>query len=188
MIAQLLNDQTERLEKQIENSKDLVLSTVEAKMDNILEESERRIGAKLREMETAMENKLSNLHERISKLESVETHTLEMENHISKFTDAVNTQMDELTNRMDANFKLIQENTEKLAGAQPSDGICPNEGRLKIVEGTVDEVGQEHRNFSLILTGLGFNYQNAAGIVGFARDVLGCLSILQKLRRLSEWA
>ena len=81
--------------------------------------------------------------------------------------------MDQLTERMNANFKLIQENTEKLAGAQPSNGICPNEGRLKMVEGTVDEVGQDHRNFSLILTGLGFNYQNNAGIVGFARDVLG---------------
>ena len=41
------------------------------------------------------------------------------------------------------------------------------------VEGGLDNVGQEHRNFSLIITGLHPEFQNANGVIGFAREVLG---------------
>ena len=47
------------------------------------------------------------------------------------------------------------------------------EGRVTRCEGNIDNVGQEQRNFSLILNGLRPEYQNVSGVVGFTREILG---------------
>ena len=39
-------------------------------------------------------------------------------------------------------------------------------------EGNIDNIGQENKNFSLIISGLRPEYQNANGVVRFARDLL----------------
>ena len=50
MISKLLNNQTERLENQILQSRNSILKTMEEKMENILEESERRMLTKIQTM------------------------------------------------------------------------------------------------------------------------------------------
>ena len=154
MISRLLNDQTERLESQINDSKEAVLSTIEIKMDNILKESERRITAKLLDFEDRIEEKFAAVGARIQILETTEFNPEGINVKFTEFTRIINNQMDELTNRMDTNLKLIRENSERINSIPRSNGTCPNEGRMTRCEGNIDNVGQENKNFSLILTGL----------------------------------
>ena len=69
--------------------------------------------------------------------------------------------MDIITNRLDANLKLIQENSNQIQAAPALNNVCPNEERLTRVETNTDNVGQEQRNFSLILTGIRPEFQNS---------------------------
>ena len=172
MISRLLNEQTDRLETQINESKDTVLNTMETKMDNILKESERRITAKLLAFEERTEEKFTAVGARLSILESAEQAPNSFNDRIAEFTRTINDQMDQITSRLDVNLNLIKENSTRINSIGPGNGICPNEERMMRCEGNIDNIGQENKNFSLIVSGLKPEYQNANGIVCFARDML----------------
>ena len=173
MISKLLNDQTERLENQIVQSRNSILNTMEEKMENILEESERRMMNKIQNMEVAINERFETVNKRINEFEASEVLTQAMERRINDFSTIVNDQMDQITNRIEANVQLIKENIERITNAPAFNNVCPNEGRVTRCEGNIDNVGQEQKNFSLILSGLRPEYQNVAGVVGFAREILG---------------
>ena len=173
MISKLLNDQTERLEKQIVQSRNSILNTMEEKMENILEESERRMMNKIQTMEVTINERFESVNKRMNEFEASEILTQAMERRINDFSTVVNDQMDQITSRIEANVQLIQENNERITNAPALNNVCPNEGRMTRCEGNIDNVGQEQKNFSLILSGLRPEYQNVAGAVGFAREILG---------------
>ena len=173
MLSDLLNAQSDRLEKQISDSKDLVLQTMEEKMDRILQESESRTNDRLERIEVITTEKLDHLGGRVAQLESRDTNQEVLENHIAAFSSTMNQQMDEITNRLDTNLVLMKENAANIAIAPTLNTMCPNEERITRVEGNCDQNGQDHRNFSLILTGMGPEHQNLNGILGFSHDMLG---------------
>ena len=172
MISRLLNEQTERLESQINESKDTVLNTMESKMDNILKESERRITSKLIAFEERTEEKFVAVGARLTILETGEHSPNSFNDRIAAFTKTINDQMDQITSRLDDNLRLIRENSARFNTIGPGNGVCPNEDRMNRCEGSIDNIGQENKNFSLIISGLRPEYQNANGIVSFARDLL----------------
>ena len=179
MLSHLLNEQTERLERQIVDSKNTVLSTMEEKMDNIHGESERRMSGRLQQMENATNDRFIQINERIATIENANPNVEAFETRIDNFTTAIHEQMDQITNTLDTKLALIKEKADKIATIPNEARICPNEerisnceGRMTNCEGGVDDVRQDQRNFSLILSGLRPEFQNSAGVIGFARDVL----------------
>ena len=150
-----------------------MLQTIEKKMDSILQESERRTKERLERIEAITTEKFEHLGGRVAQLENRDINQEVLENHITAFSSTMNQQMDEITNRLDTNLVLIIENAGKIAVSPTINTVCPNEGRMTKVEGDCVQNGQDHRNFSLILTGMGPEHQNLNGILGFSRDMLG---------------
>ena len=146
---------------------------MESKMDLILQESERRMIEKMANMENRTASKLGELNDKISRIESMDTNIEGNDARIATFTNVINEQMDIITNRLDVNLDLIRENTERLNTVSQARNTCPNEERVTNVEGNLDQVGQDQRNFSLIITRLNLDFQNLNGIIGFCRDILG---------------
>ena len=165
MISSQLNDQSERLEKQINEIKNIVLQTMEEKMDAILQESEKRMIDRMDRLVETNERKMEGLIERVSKLEESEANPGINDERLNRFTTTIKTQMVELTNRLGTKLNLIRENTVQIAAFRANQ-VCPNEGRVTRVEGTVDHVCQDRRNYTLILTGLRPEYQNTNGVIG----------------------
>ena len=141
-------------------------------MDNILKESERRITATLLALENRTEEKFVAVGSRLSILETSDQVPNSFNDRIAEFSRTINDQMDQITNRLDVNLNLIRENTARFNSIGPGNGVCPNEGRVTTCEGSINNIGQENKNFSLIISGLRPEYQNANGVVCFARDML----------------
>ena len=173
IISDLLNAQTERLERQIDEGTQTVLITMESKMDSIIQESERRMHDRITTIEDQTNAKLDDLSARLARVESQDPSTEAYETRINTFTSVMNKQLDQIANRIDTNLSLIKENAARIASIDVTTKTCPNEKRMTKVEGGLGNVGQEHRNFSLIITGLHPEFQNANGVIGFAREVLG---------------
>ena len=124
-------------------------------------------------MENSTNERFDSMSKRIFEMESSEVLSQAMEQRINTFTSMINDQMNQITGIIEANVQLIQENTDRINNAPALTNVCPNEGRVTRCEGNINNVGQEQRNFSLILNGLRPEYQNVAGVVGFAREILG---------------
>ena len=173
MISDLLNSKTERLERQIDESSKRMLVTMEEKMDAILGESERRIHDRISTIERESAARMDDISARITKIEQAGSGSELTDQNFATFSTTINQQLDLITDRIDTNLTLIKENADKIVETQIKNTVCPNEDRVTRVENNADLANQEHRNFSLILTGLGMDYQNVNGVIGFARDMLG---------------
>ena len=120
-----------------------------------------------------MNERFAIVNKKMTEIEAIEFTSQPIEEKINAFTTTVNDQMDQIANRIEANLQLIQENTGRINNAPALSNVCPNKGRMTRCEGTIDSVGQEQKNFSLILNGLRPEFQNVSGVVGFAREILG---------------
>ena len=169
-IAEMFNNQSAKLSNEIKESRDTVVSTMEEKMDRIIQESERRIHDRISEVEKTTMDCYSALESRLQILEGKPNSSMANIDQLS----VINNQMDIITNRLDTNLSLIRENSERIA--QQSTTLshgCQNGERLTTCENKIDQLGQDHKNFSLIFSGLRPDYQNGYGIVGFCREILG---------------